>query len=178
MKLFKRSLMGLVILSLVMVVLVGCGVPQADYDELNTEYTTLQADYDELDTEYMALQADYDELNTEYEAVQNALAEVEAVYPPKDFSSLSELQNWLLTNDVSERPLATIAENLYSKALEMQEDALKDGYIVSAWIDYYPDTEEFYINCTAVVDGNVWIWNPETDEPLDFSGISGLLKVK
>ena len=64
------------------------------------------------------------------------------------------------------------------KALEIQEDALNDGYIVSAWIDYYPDVEIYSVLCTAVVDGRVWMWDPETDEPVDFSSLSGLLKVK
>ena len=62
MKRFNWWLVGLVISSLAVVLLVGCGVPQADYDELNTEYTTLQADYDQL--------------NTDHEAVEEELAEI------------------------------------------------------------------------------------------------------
>jgi len=164
MKLGKWSLLGLVILSLAMVSLAGCGVSKSDYDALQAEKQTLQADYDAL--------------NADYEAAQNELAEIEAVYPPRDFSSFQELQDWLLENDVSERPAAQYAEGLYLKALEIQEDALKDGYIVSAWIDYYFDTEDFHVNCTAVVDGNVWMWNPENDELVNFSGVSGLLKLE
>ena len=164
MKRFNWLLIGALLLPLAMVLLAGGGVPQADYDE--------------LDTEYMALQADYDELNTEYEAVQNALAEVEAVYPPKDFSSLSELNEWLLENDVSERPASTTAEHLYSKALEIQENALEDGYIVSADIDYDPTTELFFIACVTIIDGDIWAWDPETDEPINYSQMVAFFKVR
>ena len=82
MKLSRRLLLGSLILSLAVVLLAGCGIPQADYDELDAEYTTLQA---------------------EHEALQNELAEIKEVYPPKEFSSLSELDDWLLENDVSDR---------------------------------------------------------------------------
>ncbi len=65
----------------------------------------------------------------------------------RDFTSLSELQDWLLENDVSEKPSTKYAEDWYGRALEVQEDALKAGYIVS-----------------AVINGKVFYWDPETDE--------------
>ncbi|MBA7672740.1 hypothetical protein ES703_80927 [subsurface metagenome] len=144
MKRFNWLLIGTVILSLAMVLLVGCGVSISEYE---------------------ALQADYDELNANYAAVEAELAEIKEVYPPRDFSSLSELQDWLLQNDVSERALATTAERWYSKALEIQEDALIDGYMVSADYDYDPETDLFYIFCVTIINGDIWYWDPETDEP-------------
>ena len=177
----KRSnwlLIGLLVLCLAIIPLAGCGVPQSEYEALQGENATLVEENTSLKAELVGVQSDLAKAQADYEAASNELAEIKEVYPPRDFSSLSELQDWLLENDVSERPAAQFVEGAYLKALEIQEDALKDGYIVSAWIDYYPDTEEFYINCTAVADGNVWMWNPETDELLDFSGISGLLKVR
>jgi hypothetical protein len=84
---------------------------------------------------------------------------------PRDFSSLTELKNWLQANDVSERPIAEYASEWYRKALEIQEDAMRDGYIVSAnyYYDSYTDTYEVY--CITIIDGDVWYWDPETDEP-------------
>ena len=81
----------------------------------------------------------------------------------RDFSSLSELEDWLRANDVSERPTSEYAEAWFRKALEIQEDALKDGYIISADYDVITETELF-VWCTAVVNGRVFFWDPETDD--------------
>ena len=145
MKRFNWLLIGSLIL--ILTLLVGCGVSKSEYE---------------------ALQADYDELNAEYEAVGAELAGIEAVYPPRDFSSLQELKDWLLLNDVSERSLATTAESYYSKALDLQEDALKDGYIVSANFDYTETEDLFYIACITIINGDIWWWDPETDEPIQY----------
>ena len=150
MKRFNWLLIGALLLSLAMVLLAGCGVPQADYDELNAEYGAVEAE----------------------------LAEIKEVYPPRDFSSLRELQDWLRANDVSERPASTTAEHLYSKALEIQENALEDGYIVSADIDYDSETELFYVACVTIIDGDIWAWDPETDEPINFSQMVNFFKVR
>ena len=156
MKRFNWLLIGSVVLCLALVLLVGCGVSKSKYEALQSEYE--------------ASQADYDELNANYVAKKNELAEIKEVYPPRDFSSLSELQEWLLKNDVSERAPITIAENWYSKALEIQEDALKDGYIISADIDYDSETELFYVACVTIINGDIWAWDPETDEPIQYYG--------
>jgi hypothetical protein len=131
-------LIGLVALCLAMVPLAGCtGVSQSEYD---------------------ALQADYDDVSSE-------LAEIKEVYPPRDFSSLSELQDWLYENDVSEKPVTTTADRWYSKALEIQEDALNDGYVVSADYDYDQETDLYMVYCVTIINGDIWYWDPETDEP-------------
>ena len=109
------------------------------------------------------VQADYDELNANYVTTKNELAEIKEVYPPKDFSSLSELNDWLLKNDVSEKPDTTYAEDWYGRALEIQEDAVRDGYIVSADYDYDPVEEMFSVWCVAIINGRVFYWDPETD---------------
>lgn len=157
MKRFNWLLIGLVVLCLAMVPLAGC--------VSKSEYEALQADYDALNANNETLQADYDELNANYEAVEEELAEIKEVYPPRDFSSLSELTDWLLQNDVSERPLATTAERWYSKALEIQEDALKDGYIISVDYDYDEETDLYSVFCVTIINGDIWYWDPETDEP-------------
>ncbi len=143
MRRFNWWLVGLVILTLAMVLVVGCGVSQSDYE---------------------GLQADYDELNTEHEAVEEELAEIKEVYPPEDFSSLSELNDWLLENDVSRKPDTTYAEDWYGRALEVQEDALKDGYIVSVDYDYDAEDDSYLVWCTTIINGRIFYWDPETDE--------------
>ena len=168
MKRFNWLLIGSVVLCLALVLLAGCGIPQADYDELNTEHTALQADYDELDAEYTTLQADY-------EAVQNELAEIKEAYPPEDFPSLTVLNDWLLGNDLSEKPDTTYGEDWYGRALEVQEDALRGGYIVSADYDYDAEEETYSVWCTTVINGRVFFWDPETDDVFEDTVI-GIVK--
>ena len=82
----------------------------------------------------------------------------------QDFPSLSALQEWLLENDVSEKPDTNYAEDWYGRALEVQEDALRDGYIVSADYDYDAEAELYYVWCTTIINGRVFYWDPETDD--------------
>jgi hypothetical protein len=89
----------------------------------------------------------------------------------RDFSSLSELQDWLLANDVSEKPDTTYAEDWYGRALEVQEDALKDSYIVSADYDYNSETESYIVTCVTTINGHIFYWNPETDEVFEEYGL-------
>lgn len=174
MKRFKWLLMGLVAAGLVMIPLTGCmGIPQSEYEALQAENaalidenTGLKAQFQTAQADLTNKQADYDALNTDYEAVSQELAEIKEIYPPRDFSSLSELQDWLLANDVSERPLVEYAEGWYSKALDIQEDAQADGYIVSVDYDYDEVEDSYWVWCATIIDGDIWFWDPETDEPL------------
>ena len=141
MKRFNWLLIGSVVVCLALVSLAGCGVSTSEYETLQT---------------------DYDELNANYAAVGAELAEIKEVYPPRDFSSLSQLQDWLLANDVSEKPTTTYADDWYGRALELQEDALEDGYVVSA--DYDATEEGAAVWCTTIINGRIFYWDPETNE--------------
>ena len=144
MKHLRWTVIGLVIVCLAVVTLSGCGAG---------------ADYAKLEDDYAAVKADY-------EAASKELAEIKQVYPPRDFTSISELEDWLAENDMSERAVTEYADAWYRKALQVQEDALKDGYIVSADYDYYEVDDTYDVYCVAIIDGDIWYWDPETDEPL------------
>ncbi len=143
MRLSNWRLTGLVVLILVLLVSIGCGVAQSDYDELSAEY---------------------DELSAEYEVVESELARIKDVYPPRDFPSLTDLKDWLAENDVSEKPDTTYAEDWYGRALEVQEDAVADGYLISADYDYSEADESYSVWCIAIINGKIFYWDPETDE--------------
>ena len=145
MKHFKWLLIGFAFLCLAVLPLAGC-VSKSEYE---------------------ALQADYDELNAELQSVKAELAQIKEVYPPEDFPSLTALNDWLLENDVSEKPATTYANDWYGRALEVQEDAIKDGYIVSVDYDYDEEGEKAFVWCVAVINGRVFYWDPETDEILE-----------
>jgi hypothetical protein len=131
------------VVCLAIVLLAGCGgVPQSDYNALQVDYELLQADYDALSAE---------------------LAQLQEVYPPRDFTSVEELEAWLAANDVSEEPITDYAGPWYMKALAIQEAALMDGYLIFPDYDYNPDTSRFLVYCVTIIDGDIWYWDPETD---------------
>ena len=96
---------------------------------------------------------------------------VKEVYPPRDFSSLSELQDWLRANDVSDRPTTEYAEDWFRKAIEIQQDALRDGYIVSADYDVIVEDEGIVVWCTTIINGRLFYWDPETDDVYEEYGL-------
>ena len=136
---------------LVLVVLFagGCGVSQDEYDNVVADLEKAQQELLSIGAELAASQSEASELKNsleesiadleiteaELEAAKEELAKMEKVYPPRDFSSSTELRDWLAENAVSESPPTTIAENLYAKALQIQVDASKDGYIISVDLD-------------------------------------------
>ncbi len=159
-------LIGVIVSVLAIVLLAGCvsksefEAVAAEKESLEVEKQSLQAEKAALEADKESLQADYSKLTVDYKSANTELAEIKAVYPPRNFSSSHELEEWLLANDVSERPASTNVEDLYSKALEIQEDALNDGFIVSVWIDYRIEA----VLCATVIGGGaISMWSPETD---------------
>ncbi len=45
-------------------------------------------------------------------------------------------------------------------------------------IDYDVETGGYYISCITVVDGEIWAWDPERDEPVNYSESVGLGEVR
>ncbi len=146
---------------------------QTTKEALEVENQSLEADYGQLTTAYNTLEGNFqtmqemrDAIEAQLLAVSDQLAALQAVYPPRDFTSLRELEDWLLANDVSDKPITSTAEAWIGRALEVQEDALADGYVVS--VDYDgPDANGLYsVFCTTVINGNIYFWDPETDNVL------------
>lgn len=113
--------------------------------------------------EYSSLEADLAALQTMHDSTKAELADINQLYPPRDFSSEQELREWLANNDVSEQPAATTVEEMYAKGLAVQEAAARDGYIIS--VDFEVPYEFFYfVYCVAIIDGDIWLWEVETDD--------------
>lgn len=55
---------------------------------------------------------------------------------------------------------------------------MKDGFIVSVDLDPGEQAYEWYVSCVTVIDGDLWAWNPETDEPINVSPLIEFLKVE
>lgn len=138
---------------------------ESNLEKTQSDLASLQKENEKTKSDLSALQADYDAAVAEKEGLVEDLGAMEAVYPPKEFSSLSELRNWLLQNDVSEKPVTETAELWYSVALELQKDALNDGYIISVDYDSNEDRDTWWVWCTTIINGDIWYWDPEEDEP-------------
>ena len=66
---------------------------------------------------------------------------------------------------LGDQPICDYASEWYNKALQVQWDALSEGYIVSANYYYDSATDSYVVDCTTVIDGDIWYWDPETDQP-------------
>lgn len=95
----------------------------------------------------------------------------------RPFSSGEELKLWLAVNKVDEMPIKTtfggngIDGACEDYALKLQEDALKDGYILNfqcfgkgkiPMSNYYVKTA--HAMNSAVIGNEVWLIEPATDE--------------
>lgn len=146
------------VLLLASLLLAACGVPQADLDAALAETTSLQS-------QLSSLQSDYDATSSDLTAIQE-------VYPPRHFTSATELRQWLAANDISDMPATELAETLVDRTLQLQEAALEDGYIISLDIDEDPDF--FYVNALALIGGLIWIIDVETDEVYQWSSLGAI----
>jgi hypothetical protein len=123
-----------------------------------------RADYNDLEADLANLQDDFSSLWIEYDSTKAELTDLKQFYPPQDFASEQDLREWLADNDVSEQPEATTVEELYTKGLAVQEAAAKDGYLIS--VDFEVPYEFYYfVYCVAIIDGDIWLWEVETDDP-------------
>ena len=100
---------------------------------------------------------------------------MKAVYPARNFTSIAELNTWLASDNVSEMEPVTDATELYNKALQIQYNAMKDGYIVSAQFYFDEKLNGFGISCVAYLMNTVWQWDPETDDIQQYFGL-GLIE--
>jgi hypothetical protein len=151
------SLAGLVVVLVLLIVSRGnLSSLEEDLDAAEQQNTSLSSQLAQAQTDKSQLQSDLDAANAE-------LASINAVFPPSNFSSSSELENWLLSNGSSLQPPTTNPEGWYSRALQVQADALADGFIISVDYDYYGENE-FYVWNIAIINGAIWYWDPESDE--------------
>ena len=158
---------------------------KADYDKLSAECEDLQAEITSLMAEKESLEADYDKLKNEYatvarefaqikqsrDSVYQELRDLQAVYPPIRFSSHQELKSWIQSNAISDIPIHRdlfTSYKAYVRALEIQETALKDGFIISVVVGPHPEAEMVYgspyVYLMAGVDDGIYSWFPDRDD--------------
>ena len=151
------------------VVLVLLIVSSGNLSSVEDDLETAKQQVSSTSSQLAQAQSDKNQLQSDLDTANADLANIQAVFPPRNFSSSSELEDWLLSNSISLQPPATTYEEWYSKALQRQADALADGFIISVDYDYFFDdvNEYFSVWNIAVIDGIIWFWDPETDIPLE-----------
>jgi outer membrane murein-binding lipoprotein Lpp len=172
MKRFNWLLTGAIVLCLSIVLLAGCGVSKDEYEALQAEKANVETQLAAAQSDLTSLQADYNALNADYQAASDELTDLNAVYPPKEFASRTALEDWLLANDVSEKPTTATYAAWYGRALEVQADALADGYIVS--VDYDVLSNGYDVWCTTAINGDIYFWDPETDDVYHETGLTNV----
>ena len=120
--------------------------------ESNSTISDLEDDISDLDNQVGSLTAENSDL-------QDELDDINEVFPPRNFYSYSELNNWVISNGVSGYPYASTIKGWYTKGMELQQDALNDGYIVSVDID--TDSSGSVVWCVAVIGDTMYYWDPE-----------------
>lgn len=109
-------------------------------------------------------QAEIEALTQENMALKTELEKLKANYPPRDFASLTELREWVERNDVSNKPTTEYADDWYIMALDIQADALEDGHVINVDYDVVDEEGGMLVWCTAIADGRLYYWDPETDD--------------
>lgn len=151
---------------------------EAEITSLNSELNSVKEELADTKIELQAMQLnldeasnEYDELEANYEDASNELTQIKETCPPRWFSTRRELEDWLLSNDVSEKPDTTYVEDTLRRGLEIHEDALDDGYII--FLNFDPDDagEWFIAECITVVQGDLYAWNPNNDDIYNLSSM-------
>jgi hypothetical protein len=131
---------------------------QSQYQQTSTQLAAVQA-------ELATAQADRAALKTANDAAVKKIAELEAKASPRNFKDSVELANWLALDPVSELPDAQTYPDWYAKALALQKNAARDGFIVSVQYHFCDERQIIeYIACLTQVNGYLFMWDPETDE--------------
>jgi hypothetical protein len=144
--------------------LAGCVVAKSSYDTVKTDYDNLKTEYTAMETEYAAYKAEMDALVKQFNDLVGSdeweyLLTIVDIFPPKDFSSLSELEDFARENI---QPETSSIEESFRAALRVQEAGINSGYTISVMYDEdqtAPGTGWIY--CGALVNGTFYVWSPK-----------------
>ena len=130
---------------------------ESDLADSELRILNLEAELDEKNTELAQAYADISDLT---DANIVLTEELNTIKDPRHFNSLEELETWL-ENDDTDTNDAYSSLKSQEKAYILQVKALRDGYILSACIDW--DSNYIYSWNVAIVGDTVYSINAATD---------------
>jgi outer membrane murein-binding lipoprotein Lpp len=166
MKRFNWLLTGVIVSCLSIVLLAGCGVSKDEYEALQAEKANVETQLAAAQSDLTSLQADYDTLNVDYQAASDELAQLKETYPPQIFHSRNTLEKWVSENI---QPHSQFLEDWFQSAWDVYQQGLRDGYSILVMFDADATnpTGAGWIFNGALVNGVLYIWDPEVGELFD-----------
>jgi outer membrane murein-binding lipoprotein Lpp len=153
-----KPFLRVAVLVLILAVLSGC--------TSNSKYQVAIDDNASLSSQVSDLNGQVADLNAQVTQLQGKYDQIAKLYPPRDFATLQELKDWLAKDKTDTLSPAATIEIQYSRGLSQQLAALKDGFIMSVDQEFVTD-EFFFIFGIAVINGDLWLWDIDTDDPYE-----------
>jgi len=133
--------------------------------QLDSQLKETQSRLAAAQSELSQAQTDFNASKASLEAANKKVAELEAKATPRYFKDPVELANWLAKDPVSEEPNALTYVGWYQKALRVQQNAIKDGFLISVQYHFCDERQVIeYIACLALINGYLFMWDPENDD--------------
>jgi len=140
----------------------------SENDNLTIELNDLQVQLDDAAKANQVLQEDltsrqsrYDEAVANFLAANEELSKIKAVYPAKLFATKEDLSAWLKANATTGYDTQDPVQ-VYKYAADLQQKALKEGYIINVDVSYIIATTPYYrLYCTAQTQDNI-LYNWDT----------------
>ena len=137
---------------------------QDDIEQLESEIADSELRISNLESELEQANTELAEAYTEISSLTDANSalteELNIVKDPRHFNSLEELETWLENDDTDTNDVYS-SLSAQAKAYVLQVKALREGYILSACIDW--DSNYIYSWNVAIVGDTVYSINAATD---------------
>jgi regulator of replication initiation timing len=140
---------------------------ELELSNLHKQYTTLKQNYNNTLTEKEQLAKEKQELKQNLDSTtqqlwttQSELTTLRSKYPLRNFTSRSELANWVAQHTGVHRETA---DKYYGEALKIQHMAMLDGYKVSASISD-AGNDEYIIFLMAIAGETIYWWFPDEND--------------
>jgi len=128
---------------------------QADLASTQAGLASTQADLATTQAELADTKTTLSSAQTNLSQVQTQLTAMQAKFPPHEFASSSDLQNWASAHVQS---YTIYVHDTYLECLTVQNLAAQDGYIVGITTSVSGNT--FFVANSATVNGTLYYWDP------------------
>ncbi len=133
-------------------------------DECRELARDLQGAVEELNKTTNALSMatmEIERVMVDLDVVKQELADIEKVYPLTGFDSVMQLEDWIKEYPIN--TTTTYIDEGYRSALKIQDQGMKDGYLISVIYDEDERDPNVGMILNGVeIGGKFYVWEPET----------------